>query len=169
MAETMTGDVATMWAAVREDWRDVLAWNALADALMDGGQHYAAGKAREVAGALLFIPTGPMVLGPVSAARIKKAMGNRKRGSVSLRMSFSPVELFGDWRDGGSRNAYATFTMNGGAVRHLHGGGAPFSGTPINRHTVEAGRPLVQHGTFCGKPASLRVVCHPFDVLELLK
>lgn len=73
-----------------------------------------------------------------------------------------------EW-SGGSRSSYSSLTPQGGAIDphelDKYPEGWPSCKPGVKQ--VERGRIVVESGTFCGKPSTLVVHCHPDD-LELV-
>jgi hypothetical protein len=93
----------------------------------------------------------------------KKFWGT-KRNHMTIVVVDKPVELFGGYWDGGSRNEYWGFTKSGSQVPLSYptsprefGGGEPGSVMPTDQMAV------VRGGVFCGKVSFLSAYVNKID------
>ena len=73
--------------------------------------------------------------------------------------------------DGGSRNSYAAFTLDGAPLGNAdkHHAPAPWENAAEGaRVLVPQGACLVQYGTFCGKDATAYIYVNPADMPRVL-
>jgi hypothetical protein len=79
------------------------------------------------------------------------------------------VTTHGSYWDGGSRDEFAWVRLSGGMVTRPAVPTSPFHGGPRTDITPAPGWVLVEYGTFCGKPATIRVHVHPEDLVAFVQ
>ena len=110
-----------------------------------------------------------------SIARILRSAGVETRKAVTL-VPHDSVEVFGTSWDGGSRSVYTAVGENGATVNLR--GPEPFGPRRDEKAPVVGLLPIgdpralpayiVESGTFCGKPAAVRIHAHPTRIAPLI-
>lgn len=83
-----------------------------------------------------------------------KKFWQTKKKSVMVSFTSDPVELYGAYWSGGSRNEWYTVGRNGEWKGLPSVGPTPFDTRPVPKVAPQEGLAIVCLGVFCGKPAT---------------
>ena len=89
----------------------------------------------------------------ILSTNAKRLLQTRKK-AASISITDKPVELYGAYWDGGSRNEWFSLNRNGKLTMLPMVGPAPYDNRPVPSFTPTDEICIVQMGCFCGKPAT---------------
>jgi hypothetical protein len=106
--------------------------------------------------------------GTALAAFVKRAAPSYRKRKVSLNVT-SAVSLDNGYWDGGSRSKWSQHDAQGNRLVPLRypTAPAPFSNAAVPTVSLVNGLLIVEDGTFCGKPATLRINGTAEDIARL--
>lgn len=104
----------------------------------------------------------------INRTQLPGTVKHHSKGRNAIVECRATVNTYGTWWDGGSKEEYRFVRLADGVCRSSGAPTQPFGPVTSVELTLTPGEVVVQTGTFCGKPSTMHVYCHPDDLCRVL-